>query len=88
MTEQWKARTGQTIDKLYAWIATEPDGGEGIISMMLPTGLSLPLIGADRERIEALRSYAESLQQATGYPVCMKMFSNGTVIDQLGRRTT
>src|ERR1700745_2265416 len=27
----WKPQTGQKIERLYAWIAEEPDGGEGVM---------------------------------------------------------
>lgn len=78
-----KPDTGQKIEKLYAWVATEPDGGEGICSTLLPSGLQLPLIGADRARIESLREWAEVVHAATGYPVQLRLFSAMTVIDEV-----
>lgn len=75
--------TGQKIEKLYAWVATGPDGGEGICSSLLPSGLQLPLIGADRARIESLRQWAEAIHDGTGYPVQLRLFSAMTVIDEV-----
>ncbi len=64
----WKPRTGQSIDALYAWIVTEPDGGEGVASAFLG-GTHMPLIGADMDRIKSLRPFAEIVRKMTGYPV-------------------
>lgn len=47
--------------------------------MSTPSGL-LPLVGADRERIELLRPYAEMLRRATGYPVRLQVFTLGAVV--------
>jgi hypothetical protein len=80
----WKPGRGQSIDRLYAWIAIEPDGGEGVVGANIPSlGGMVPLIGADGERIESFRPYAEMVQRQTGYPVRLKMFSAGVVIDEI-----
>lgn len=47
----------QKIERLYAWIATLADGEEGVPAIASPDG-PLPLVGANRERIESLREYA------------------------------
>ena len=75
---------GLKIEKLYAWVAEEPDGGEGIVAGMLPgmPGLT-PLIGADRLRIESFRGFAEAVRRSTGYPVRLKAFTGGVTIDEL-----
>ncbi len=77
MADPWKPRTGQSIEALYAWVATEPDGGEGILGAHLPgTGtLIMPLVGADIERIRSLRTYAEMIRGKLGYPVRFIRFS-------------
>jgi hypothetical protein len=81
--KKWQARTGQKIEKLYAWVVTEPDGGEGIPAADIGS-MAMPMVGADRERMESLREFAEHVHQVTGYPVKLKMFSGGTVIDEIG----
>lgn len=82
MSDAWKHSTGQKIERLYAWVATEPDGGEGLCSM--PVGdMIAPLIGADRERIESLRRYAELVHRSTGFSVKLKVFGSGTVLDEI-----
>lgn len=71
----------QTIEKLYAWISHDPDG-EGIIGAYLGAGW-LPLVGADRARIESLRRFAEEAALASGRRVVLKVFGTGIVIDEI-----
>jgi hypothetical protein len=81
--DQWKAGTGQRIDKLYAWIAREEDGGEGLVAAKLPNLGWLPLVGADRERMESLRELAMNTARGSHRPVRLKVFSRGVTIDEI-----
>lgn len=87
MANEWKAGTGQQIEKLYAWIADEGTGGEGIIGALMPTGRGgvgwTPLIGADRARIESYRHIAEAAAKAAGKTVYLKVFGAGVVIEKI-----
>lgn len=74
MAEFWKPGTGQTIDALYAWVATEPDGGEGVCSAQIGD-VHFPLVGADMDRIKSFRAAAEAIHRLTGYPVRLVRFS-------------
>jgi hypothetical protein len=74
--------TGQTIDALYAWVATEPDGGEGVCSAQIGE-IHMPLVGADIDRIKSLRDYAELVRRATGYPVRLLRFSRREDLEEL-----
>ena len=47
----------QKIARLYAWIVTHEDGEEGVPAISTPIG-ALPMIGADKARIESLRAHA------------------------------
>lgn len=78
----WKAGTGQKIDKLYAWVATEADGGEGIVGVMTPIGM-VPAIGADRARIESYRAQVKIVAAQMGTPVSLKLFGTGIVLDTI-----
>ncbi len=47
-----KPGAGQKIERLFAWVSIEPDGGEGVLgaSMRLQgRDMFVPLVGADRE---------------------------------------
>jgi hypothetical protein len=81
---EWKPGKGQKIERLYAWVATEPDGGEGVCGMTIPElGGLVPLVGADRERIESLRIYAEQIRKASGCPTRLVEFSTRIDGDEL-----
>lgn len=69
------------IEKLYAWIATEKDGSEGIPAIMAGNGMILPLVGADMERIESFREHAES----TGLPTKLVCFDNMTILETINQ---
>ncbi len=83
MTE-WKARTGQKIERLYAWIATEPDGGEGVVAHEVTVDnrqMLAPLIGADRARIESFREHARAIGRRSNYPIRLVEYSVRTILD-------
>jgi hypothetical protein len=78
----WRPNTGQRIETICAWIATEPHGGEGVCSVQAGD-THLPMIGADGERIESLRRYAERVRRMTGYPVRLVRFTQRVEIEEL-----
>jgi hypothetical protein len=78
----WKANTGQQIQKLYAWVAIESDGGEGICAFLLGD-TQMPMVGADKLRMESLRPMAEFIREKTGYPIRLVEFSTRCVLEDL-----
>jgi hypothetical protein len=59
----------KTIRRLYAWIATEKDGSEGVpaTSMELDGDpYIVPLLGADLDRIDSLLPQVRRVQAETG----------------------
>lgn len=88
MTETlWQANCGLKIEKLYAWVAQEADGGEGVVAVMISSGV-VPLIGADRTRVEHYRAWAADVAAASGRPVRLKVFGAGVVIDDIAPPAT
>jgi hypothetical protein len=79
---EWKPEKGLTIEKIYCWIGTDEDGGEGIIGAKV-NGMWFMLAGADRERVESYRRDAAAIAQITRRPVKLKVFGTGTVIDEV-----
>ena len=77
----WKPNTGQKIEELYAWVAIEKDGGEGIIGAVLSQGI-VPLIGADRERIESYRQFAIHAALAADVPFKLVRFSTREILEE------
>lgn len=60
-----KKMTKLKIEKMYAYIAIEPNGNEGITAVLIDD-MWCPLVGADKERLEALRPYAQGLSAHHG----------------------
>jgi hypothetical protein len=77
-----------TIDRIYAWIVTEPGGGHGIPWITID-GVAFrhgdirrgdmisPLVGADLERMERLRGAALA---------CLGAFSQVQLVEFSGRK--
>ena len=80
--DPWRPGRGQKIEALYAWIAVDPEGGEGVCGASIGR-MMLPLVGADRERIESLRERAAMTRAASGYPVKLVRFSRREDIEEL-----
>jgi hypothetical protein len=76
-TRSWRPGQGMAIEAIYAWVVTEPDGGEGVAGANIPSlGGMVPLVGADMDRIKSLRPYAEELRELSGYPVRLVRFGS------------
>ena len=75
------SHTPKKIEKLYAWICTEPDGGDGVPAIRLGD-TAYPLFGSDLARMHDLRSSALQVR-ATGLPVRLVEFSVMTVLEEL-----
>jgi len=73
------------IEAIYAFIATDENGQEGIVGATLPGcgSLPIPLIGADRARIESLRHFAEMANKINDYPVQLIKFWQKEVLETL-----
>jgi hypothetical protein len=75
---------GKRIERIYAWICTEPDGTEGIPAVEGPSiGQVMPLVGADRERIESFRAEAVAVARGMGLPVRLVCFENLVELERL-----
>ena len=62
------------IEEIWAWISDEGEGDEGIIAARIGDSW-MPLVGADKLRIESLRDIAEETAKSTGRPVNLIKFS-------------
>lgn len=61
------------IDEMYAFIADEGGGDEGITAFMGPHGW-MPMVGADLARIESLKERARELAVASKRPIKLVRF--------------
>lgn len=71
---------GYRITELWAWLAVHEDGDEGVSAASLG-GVMMPLLGADRARVESLRPYAEMSARATGKRVVLARFDVRTDVE-------
>ena len=62
------------IEELLAYISDEGDGDEGVVAAKLGDSW-MPLIGADRDRMESLRHIAKDTAKMSGRPVRLVRFS-------------
>lgn len=75
----------KTITEIFAWVCTEADGGEGIPAID-HLGMAMPLVGADRQRIESLRPFAERVAHELGLPVRLARFSGMETLEHINPR--
>lgn len=74
------------IEKLYAWVAEEDDGQQGVIAFICHDGVHLPLIGADMARIESFRSYVEQLAHEHKKKIFLMEFSAKKTLETIGEQ--
>jgi hypothetical protein len=71
------------IETMYAYLAVDRnDLTEGIIGMSLGDGTWMPMVGADKERIDSLLPAAQAIAHASGQVVKLVHFSNREVIKE------
>lgn len=79
---------GKVIDRMYAFVATDEDGDEGICARFnRATGEWMPLVGADAARLESLTPIAQELADALGKPIRVLKFSTRTEVQTIQPRT-
>lgn len=70
------------IEEIHAWVAIGDDGDEGVIAARFGDAW-VPLIGADAERLLALRPFAEDAAVRTGRTVRLKKFSSVETVEEI-----
>ena len=66
----------EKIDAVYAFIATDEGGSEGIPAFVSDNNLTIPMIGADMDRVEHLRPIAEQMALGKGIIITLAKFGN------------
>ncbi len=72
---------GYRIDRLFAYLSVDANG-EGVAAATI-NGILMPLIGADADRVMALRPYAEEVARLSGRPVRLVRFDTRTEVEVL-----
>lgn len=65
------------IEVLSAWTQVDADDEEGVIVVLMPNGLWMPLMGGEPLRTEAMRPHAIQFAQLSGRPVHLRRFVAG-----------
>ena len=66
-----------SIDRIFAYIAVDENGeGEGIAAHFMPEQGWMPLVGADEERMMALRPVAQRLASAGNRRIVLAQFED------------
>jgi hypothetical protein len=76
------ARGGFRIDEVHAYIVVGESGDEGIAAFHTGQGW-MPMICADKARIESLRPMAESLARETGHEIKLVRFAVRTDVETI-----
>lgn len=72
--------------EVYAWVARDKDGNEGIPAVNAGNGHIIPLVSAHRERIELLRPSALGVLDEPGATVSLIRFTTREVLEEHGPR--
>lgn len=70
------------ITELYAFIATEEPGEEGVPAISSGPWM-MPLFGADQARVDSLRNHAQLIADSTGRVLTLARFSIREDIEQI-----
>jgi len=73
------------IDEMFAFIVVDEDGTEGVPAINGPNGMMLPLMGADRARVESLRSIVARDPMLRGKRITLAKFSQRENLEVIQR---
>lgn len=78
-----RPKEGATVSEIWAYLVIDPkDKNEGIAGFQTPTGM-MPMIAADRGRVEHLREYAEDISRNLGVDIRLVRFSAREIVDTI-----
>ena len=72
----------ETIDTVYAFIANDEDGSEGIPAFVAENNLVMPMIAADMDRVETLRPIAEEMAMMKNIVITLAQFDQRTDLER------
>lgn len=73
---------GFIITEIWAYLAEHGDGDEGVLGVNIH-GRMVPLIAADRRRLDELRPHAEMAAGHSGLPVKLVKFTNRIDVESI-----
>jgi hypothetical protein len=54
------------ITEMFAFVATDKNGDEGVMGFLAEDGAWVPLVGADMDRVDSLRPIARKIKMVAG----------------------
>lgn len=69
------------ILQMFAWTVVDDDGTEGVPAFIGSNGVAVPLVGADRERIEQFRAMIMCDPTLKGKRITLAQFSVRTDLE-------
>lgn len=72
------------IDSLYAYLARDADGNEGVCGWLRPDGMWIALVGADLDRMTSLEPIARDIAAATRSTIELVHFTTRAHIRTIG----
>jgi len=67
---------GFVVDELFAFVATDGEGDEGVVAVeLVGSDTMMPLVAADLIRIQQMVPFAEAIKKQTGHTVTLKHFT-------------
>lgn len=70
--------SGHVITELFAFIAEEREGDEGVVATPVGDDDNIPLVAADRTRMEALIPFAQAIANQSGMSIKVIRLSQRT----------
>lgn len=76
---------GVRINQVFAFIVTDEHGHEGVPGLLTERGVYVAMMGADMERVAALREVAETAPGLKGMRITIARFSEREEIGTIDR---
>lgn len=85
IVRHFQTPSSRRVDEIFAWLAVDTDGSEGIAGAEIGSAGMIPLVGGDRARMDSLRPYAERVHRLTGLRIKLVRFTAREELDSIGR---
>ena len=69
------------IDDMYAWVIADTDSDDEGIPAFMSGGVWYPCVGADKDRVESLRPFAEQTARDQGKPIKLLHFKDVELVE-------
>lgn len=63
------------IDEIYAFVAKHPNGDEGVMAFLATTGVYMPMVAADVDRVRSLVPVARNIARQAGVTFTIRRFT-------------